>query len=70
MAIRAMNNTEKANAAILKNLGFTVFYQYSGIKGDYWATHPKLVYQYHLRTSAINAVNDLSKKIKNQLTLF
>jgi len=50
MATRAMNNREKQNAAILKQKGFDVFFQYAGPRGgDYWAHHPKLICQYRFR---------------------
>lgn len=60
MAVRAMNNTEKANAKILKQRGFSVFWQYQGhASGNYWATHPKLICQYCIATSADSALRDL-----------
>jgi len=60
MVLRAMNNTEKQASKILKENGFHVFWEYRGEKnGDYWATHPKLVYQYHIATTADEAIEDL-----------
>jgi len=61
MATRAMNNREKQNAAILKQKGFDVFFQYQGTKGDYWAHNPKLLYQYHVDTCADHAIEDFER---------
>lgn len=55
-----MNNTEKASAKILKQHGFHVFWAYQGEKkGDWWATHPKLIAQYHVHTCSDKAIKDL-----------
>lgn len=63
MSARAMNNTEKANAAILKKKGFHVFWFDSGPHSSgYYATHPSLIYQYHIGTTADQAVNHLKEK--------
>lgn len=61
MSLRAMNNKEKANAAILKKNGFHVFWQYThrGTRGDWWATHHKLICQYCVKTKADDAIRDL-----------
>jgi len=61
MALRSMNNKEKANAALLKKNGFHVFWQYSHneTRGDWWATHHKLICQYHVKTTADLALSDL-----------
>lgn len=68
MSARAMNNTEKANAAILKREGFHVFWFESGPHSSgYYATHPKLICQYHLGTTADQAVNDLKEKQASNL---
>lgn len=63
MALRDMNNIEKANAKILKSKGFYVFWQYSHGErsGAYWATHPKLICQYCIITCASKAINDLER---------
>jgi hypothetical protein len=61
MALRAMNNKEKANAKMLKGAGFHVFFQYSGVKGEWWATHPKLICQYHIATMTDEALSDLKE---------
>ena len=67
MALRAMNNTEKANAKILKENGFTVFWQDRGIQnGDYWAIHHKLKAQYHIGTTTNEAIIHLIKATTNQ----
>lgn len=70
-----MNNKEKAAAAILRANGFLIFWQYSGEhRGDYWATHPKLICQYHLENSFDEAMSHLADKVlwkhADQLTLF
>jgi hypothetical protein len=71
MALRAMNNNEKANAKILKQNGFHVFWQYNGPdKGSYWATHSKLICQYCINTKADQALKDLSVIPSNQTSLF
>ena len=62
MAIRAMNNTERHNAAILKAKGFTIFWEYSNREqsGEYWALHHEIKMQYCLRNSAAEALEDWS----------
>jgi hypothetical protein len=72
MATRAMNNREKQNAAILKQKGFDVFFQYAGPRGgDYWAHHPKLICQYHVDTCAHLAIRDFDalQKTPEQIKL-
>lgn len=60
MALKAMNNQERAAAKLLKEKGFEVFYQYQGAnRGDYWAKHPKLPFQYHIATKSNQALQDL-----------
>ena len=63
---RAMNNQERANAKTLKEKGFYVFWfqthdPHSQCNG-YWATHPKLVFQYNINTAFSMALEDLSKQ--------
>lgn len=58
-----MNNLEKEAAAVLKNAGFHVFWEESNSPrdpGGYWATHPKLIYQYYLNTNWRVALDDLN----------
>lgn len=63
MAHRAMNNQEKAAAAILKAYKFDIFYSYTigNVTGYYWAIHPKLICQYCINTASEKAINDLLK---------
>jgi hypothetical protein len=64
MALRGMSNIEKIAAAELKQKGFSVFWMYQGPKhGDYWATHPKLICQYHVQTTSKKALEDLENII-------
>jgi hypothetical protein len=53
-----MNNQEKANAKLLRQLGFLIFEQ-----NGFWAIHPKLICQYCVTTSASKAIQDLNNKI-------
>jgi hypothetical protein len=48
VAKRAMNNTERAQAAELKKNGFLIFWEGTERTACYWATHPKLIGQYAL----------------------
>ena len=61
MALRAMNNKEKAAVALLKEKGFHIFWQYRNGErdGDYWATHTKLIGQYHVGTATDEAIQQL-----------
>jgi hypothetical protein len=61
MPLRGMNNHEKALAGALRKKGFHVFWQDSGNTGagDYWATHPQLICQYHVATTGDKALADL-----------
>lgn len=64
MALRAMNNSEKAAAKILKESGFHVFWQDSGPRrGMFWATHPKLIGQYCIVTKSSEAIEDFKRKV-------
>jgi len=65
MAHRAMNNKEKAAAAVLKAHGFEIFYSYNiGRRdGTYWAIHPKLISQYCIATKADQAIKDLLQTV-------
>ena len=56
-----MNNEEKHAAKLLRDAGFLVFWQEYGAGRGYWATHPRLLSQYDLRTCAQKALNDLKK---------
>lgn len=61
-AKRAMNNNERQNAAELKKLGFTFFWQQYGTGGgDYYAKHEKLPAQYCIACNAENAIEALKK---------
>lgn len=73
MALRAMNNKERHNAAILNAKGFTIFWEYSNGEqdGEYWALHPSIKMQYCLRNCAEDALADwkaLQQKNKNNGT--
>lgn len=69
MSHRGMNNTEKAAAAMLKKEGFHVFYQesHNGTKGNWYATHEKLIGQYHIPTGIDQALENLRKKNNQSL---
>lgn len=57
--LRAMNNTEKQNAAILKKRGFNIITTETKYKLTFWAIHVKLICQYCILTSADQAIKDL-----------
>lgn len=57
--IRAMNNTEKQNSAILKKRGFNIITTETKYKLTFWAIHCKLICQYEIFTSADQALKDL-----------
>jgi hypothetical protein len=64
MAARGMNNKEKQASKTLKMLGFRVFWEYRRKdQGDWWATHPKLICQYHIDTCADEAISDLKDAV-------
>lgn len=64
MALRAMNNTKKAAAKILKESGYNVFWQVGGPRRrTHWATHPKLIGQYCIVTKSSEAMEDLKRKV-------
>lgn len=71
MALRAMNNTEKEAAKILKDKGFTVFWfdSYSTAAG-YYATHAKLIFQYCILSKAKEALEHLERLQPKQTSLF
>lgn len=57
--VRAMNNAEKQNAAILKKRGFNIITTETKYKLTFWAIHWKLICQYEILTSADQAIKDL-----------
>lgn len=59
--LRAMNNTEKQNDAILKKRGFTIITTETRYKLTFWAIHWKLISQYDLYTSSGEAIKDLDQ---------
>ena len=64
MPKRGMNNDEKRAASILKQNGFTIFWQENNNPpnyGNWWAIHPELICQYCLRSVDV-AIEDLIKK--------
>lgn len=64
MPQRAMNNKEKVAASILKENGFYVFWFDSGYySSGYYATHPKLIMQYHVESCFNQALEDLKNKL-------
>jgi formate hydrogenlyase subunit 6/NADH:ubiquinone oxidoreductase subunit I len=54
-----MNNTEKANAKILRQKGFQIIYTETQHKLTYWAIHTKLICQYCIATCGADAIHDL-----------
>ena len=61
-----MNNKEKQASKILKEKGFSIFWEDRGDKdGDFWAMHPKLISQYHVGTSSKKALDDLQRINEN-----
>lgn len=60
-----MNNTEKANAKILRQKGFQIITTETQHKLTYWAIHHKLICQYCIMTCADNAIHDLDLYILN-----
>lgn len=56
---RDMNNTEKANAKILRQKGFQIIHTETQHKLTYWAIHYKLIGQYCIFTCADKAIQDL-----------
>ena len=56
---RAMNNTEKANAKILRQKGFEIIHTETQHKLTFWAVHLKLISQYCIMTCADDAIHDL-----------
>jgi hypothetical protein len=65
MAKRAMNNIEKANAKLLKDKGFNVFWFDGGPSSSgFYAYHVKLVSQYCLNTATNYALRDIEALAK------
>lgn len=60
-----MNNTEKANAKILRQKGFEIIHTETQHKLTYWAIHTKLICQYCIMTAADIAIQDLDLYVLN-----